>query len=143
MRFGIAADDAGSNGAEKIDRIASSGNASQIVSGPTSRNATQTTTRARSHAIMSFLRSIRSARAPAQGEAKKNASSWVRIASPTSIARPVASRIRPLIATNRNQSPPSEITDAKNSRRKSRLRRSNETLARTLPSAIVGGEGRV
>jgi hypothetical protein len=35
-----------------------------------------------------------------------------------------------LIATQRNQSPPSEITDAKNSARKSRLRRSSDRLAR-------------
>ena len=47
-RFGIAADEAGSNGALKTDSTASSGYANQTVSGPTSRNAAQMATRARS-----------------------------------------------------------------------------------------------
>ncbi len=95
-RFGIAADEAGSNGAAKIDRIASSGNASQTVPGPTSRKATQMTMRARSQVIISLRRSTRSARAPAQGEARKKALSCARIERPTSIARPVVSRIKPV-----------------------------------------------
>ena len=61
----------------------------------------------------------------------KNASSCARIARPTSIARPVVSTISDVIATNRNQSPPNEITEARNSLRKSRLRCNREMLARS------------
>ena len=73
--LGVAAENAGSNGAANVASTGSSTYASQIVSGPTSRNDTQTTARARSQAIISFRRSIRSASTPPIGEARKNADS--------------------------------------------------------------------
>ena len=79
----MAADEAGSNGAAKIESRANKGNASQTVAGPTRRKARQIAMRATSQMIISFRRSIRSARAPAHGEARKNASSWAMIDRPT------------------------------------------------------------
>ena len=128
--LGVAAENAGSNAAANRDRIATSTYASHRVSGPTARNARHVTARARSHTIMSRRRSSRSASHPAQGVAKKMGSTWDTMRSPTEVAVPVASNTNPPSATNRNQSPPSEITDATNRRRKSGFRRSNDHAVR-------------
>ena len=71
-----------------------------------------------------------SASQPAHGVAKKTGRSCARTSRPIEIAVPVASRTSAPTATNRNQSPPSEITEARNSRRKSRLRPSRSTASR-------------
>ena len=135
--FGVAAENAGSNAAANKDRIARArrpATGSPVpprgTRGRSRREPGRTT-------IMSRRRSSRSASQPAHGVAKKIGSTWDTMRRPTEVAVPVTSKTNPPSATKRNQSPPSEITDATNRRRKSGFRRSNDQAARAPTSRSV------
>ena len=122
---------AGSNATPKADRSGSSTKTSQKVSElRANRKHRQTTARARSHAIIRWRRSRRSARIPPSGDSRKNGISCAMMTRATATALPWTSSARSNRATVRNQSPPSEMMPAANRRLKSRLRRRSRRLAR-------------
>ena len=114
---------------------------------PSRRTGTEahTPTRARSQTIISLRRSSRSTSTPAGGEAMKNASSWARIARPTSIAlsgglhdqRGDRHEQEPVAAErdHRGQEQPAEVAVAPQQRRRWRAARSSPRA----PASPVSG----
>src|SRR5438309_1046606 len=145
-RLGTAAAAAGSKKAPSDWINPTNRNASHTVDGDrTKKNPKASTPRARSAATMSRRRSKRSASGPPTKVNAAKGTDIVAMRAATRAGEPVNSKTSPNKATDRNQSPPSEISCARNMSRKSRLRcsssRASPVRLRRAPEAAAAAGG--